>query len=541
MNYLTLLLLSLQLSECAIVTRNGDDIQIFELNTTATLKWNVDVIVIDKRVVIRYDVHYNDAPKAFLRGYDARRNTRPMTLANDPFNGRVSGTVTLNNGNRVLSVELQNVEYEDSGNFTLKFVSSVWRSLLTIENVAITLDVQGGPSKCGSQDLPKNFTCTKGNEISGSVTLCGKPRPNLSWMIGDQSINGTINSTKADQHQYTYSFKQNVTSKMCGKSVSYRATAGLFQNKDVSGKALIIIPSYGPSKCGDQDLPKNFTCSKGDEISGSVTLCGKPRPNLSWMIGDQSIKGTIDSTKTDQHQYTYSFKHNVTSKMCGESVSYRATGFKDNEVGSEALVVMGSYDITAPVFIQDRPCPVFTWDSDNHGLCEVDLLLSFPQNDNNFRNLTTNASAGSFRDCCFTAYATSVEYKTMVYLKTKDGNRFEISDINKPLTTVGLTKTTTTTTTTTATSTKNLQTMLIIGAYFGGIATVLLVLLVIFIVYRYSKQRNKDVNVNQEPQTTDSNSKTQPPANYEELLTFSKENSTYTPLGKEKVESHYEV
>uniref|UniRef100_A0A7M5WQG7 Uncharacterized protein n=2 Tax=Clytia hemisphaerica TaxID=252671 RepID=A0A7M5WQG7_9CNID len=171
------------------------------------------------------------------------------------------------------------------------------------------------------------------------------------------------------------------------------------------------------------------------------------------MIGDQSIKGTIDSTKTDQHQYTYSFKHNVTSKMCGESVSYRATGFKDNEVGSEALVVMGSYDITAPVFIQDRPCPVFTWDSDNHGLCEVDLLLSFPQNDNNFRNLTTNASAGSFRDCCFTAYATSVEYKTMVYLKTKDGNRFEISDINKPLTTVGLTKTTTTTTTTTATST----------------------------------------------------------------------------------------
>uniref|UniRef100_A0A7M5UP06 Ig-like domain-containing protein n=1 Tax=Clytia hemisphaerica TaxID=252671 RepID=A0A7M5UP06_9CNID len=95
----------------------------------------------------------------------------------------------------------------------------------------------------------------------------------------------------------------------------------------------------GPSKCGDKDLPKNFTCSKGDEISGSVTLCGKPRPNLSWMIGDQSINGTIDSTKADQHQYTYSFKHNATSEMCGKSVSYQATGFQNNEVSGSALII----------------------------------------------------------------------------------------------------------------------------------------------------------------------------------------------------------
>jgi len=85
---------------------------------------------------------------------------------------------------------------------------------------------------------------------------------------------------------------------------------------------------------------------------------------------------------------------------------------------------------------------------------------------------------------------------------------------------------------------ENLQTISIIGGFFGGIATVLLVELIIFIAYRYSRKRNKDVD---QVQTTDSNSRTQPPANYEELLAFSKENSTYTPLGKEKVESHYEV
>ena len=96
----------------------------------------------------------------------------------------------------------------------------------------------------------------------------------------------------------------------------------------------------GPLKCGNEDLPQNFTCSKGDEITGSVTLCGKPRPKLSWMIGNQSINGTIDSTNADQHQYTYSFKQKVTTDMCGKSVSYRGTGFQNNVVTGKALIVM---------------------------------------------------------------------------------------------------------------------------------------------------------------------------------------------------------
>ncbi len=98
--------------------------------------------------------------------------------------------------------------------------------------------------------------------------------------------------------------------------------------------------SGGPSKCGTQDLPKNYTCSKGEEITGSVTLCGKPRPNLSWMIGDQSINGTIDSTKADQHQYTYSFKQKLTSDMCGNCISYGATGYQTNEVTGSSLIQM---------------------------------------------------------------------------------------------------------------------------------------------------------------------------------------------------------
>jgi len=238
---ITFSLLLLAYIECAIVTRDDADTQISKLNSTATLKWNLNGVV-DESVATLYKVYYNQDKKDFLQ-QSINSNTLNTTLnvqqGNDPFNGRVSGAITLNNGTGVLSVELKNVEYEDSGNFTFEFVSTISINPPTIiqEKVDITLDVQGGPLKCGDQDLPKNFTCSKGDEIIGSVTLCGKPRPNLSWKIGDQSINGTIDSAKADQHQYTYSFKHNVTSEMCGKIVSYQATG--FQNNEVSGSALI--------------------------------------------------------------------------------------------------------------------------------------------------------------------------------------------------------------------------------------------------------------------------------------------------------------
>ena len=67
--------------------------------------------------------------------------------------------------------------------------------------------------------------------------MCGKPQPIVSWMIGDQSFNGTVDTTKADQHQYTYSFEQRITSDMCGKKISYQVTG--FQN--VSGSSLILL------------------------------------------------------------------------------------------------------------------------------------------------------------------------------------------------------------------------------------------------------------------------------------------------------------
>ena len=51
-------------------------------------------------------------------------------------------------------------------------------------------------------------------------------------MVGDQSFNGNVDSTKADQ--YTYSFKQTITSDMCGKIISNQATG-------FHGSSLILL------------------------------------------------------------------------------------------------------------------------------------------------------------------------------------------------------------------------------------------------------------------------------------------------------------
>ena len=101
------------------------------------------------------------------------------------------------------------------------------------------LFITGSPINCGDKDLPQVITCNSNEEISGNVTLCGKPRPTVSWIFGGKTFNGSVVQTNADQHQYMYSFKKEIDSGMCGKKISYQTTG--FGNIKVTGSSLIII------------------------------------------------------------------------------------------------------------------------------------------------------------------------------------------------------------------------------------------------------------------------------------------------------------
>ena len=97
-----------------------------------------------------------------------------------------------------------------------------------------------GPTElCGSKTLPKNFTCSENKEITGEVTFCGNPAPKLTWTIGGKIINGMIDSSKADQYQYTYYFKTTLKIEMCGKVLKYEAIG--YKNIKITGNSTILM------------------------------------------------------------------------------------------------------------------------------------------------------------------------------------------------------------------------------------------------------------------------------------------------------------
>ena len=133
------------LLDCAIVSIDGPQTQVFELNTTVTLKWKLNgVVTVDTN---QYSVRYNQSSKDVMQVVDNAETLNEDFLIKDDvrFKGRVSGVLILNEGNGSLSVTLQNVEYEDSGNFSLNIFSYTNGNPPTVinEHVDITLDVQG--------------------------------------------------------------------------------------------------------------------------------------------------------------------------------------------------------------------------------------------------------------------------------------------------------------------------------------------------------------------------------------------------------------
>ena len=81
------------------------------------------------------------------------------------------------------------------------------------------------------------------------------------------------------------------------------------------------------------------------------------------------------------------------------------------------------------VFIQTDGCPKLTWNADKHGLCDVDLLLTFVQKDGSMKSGTVPVADGIYQHCSLTMNAVSVFYKTLVYLKTKtNGIRIRTND-----------------------------------------------------------------------------------------------------------------
>ena len=75
-------------------------------------------------------------------------------------------------------------------------------------------------------------------------------------------------------------------------------------------------------------------------------------------------------------------------------------------------------------------CPLLTWEAEDHGLCEVDMFISFLQNDNSTINITIPVGNQAYRSCVVLTNAVAFYYKTTVYSINEQGHRVQINEDN---------------------------------------------------------------------------------------------------------------
>ena len=75
-------------------------------------------------------------------------------------------------------------------------------------------------------------------------------------------------------------------------------------------------------------------------------------------------------------------------------------------------------------------CPLLTWKAEDHGLCEVDMFISFLQNYNSTINITIPVGNQANRNCVVLKNAVAFYYKTTVYSINEQGHRVQINEDN---------------------------------------------------------------------------------------------------------------
>ena len=129
-------------TDCNIVSSDGKTSQIFEVNTTNTLEWNL--LNIPNEVEL-YNIVYtkdktNKEIKIGIAQIDSHNETTALKYEsnNNPFDqNRISGSLNLVNGNGTVILELKNLQYDEDGVFTLKSFIKVK------DEFGITVKVQG--------------------------------------------------------------------------------------------------------------------------------------------------------------------------------------------------------------------------------------------------------------------------------------------------------------------------------------------------------------------------------------------------------------
>ena len=123
------------------VVSNEGDLKVFEIGSNATLRWNLIGVPYGRSI---YNIFYykNDKKNRILSTssrFSTESRILDYNLNNNPFDwNRITGNLNLNNGNGTLSINISNVQSNESGVFSLELDSYAGDNATS----NITLDVQ---------------------------------------------------------------------------------------------------------------------------------------------------------------------------------------------------------------------------------------------------------------------------------------------------------------------------------------------------------------------------------------------------------------
>uniref|UniRef100_A0A7M5UU14 Uncharacterized protein n=1 Tax=Clytia hemisphaerica TaxID=252671 RepID=A0A7M5UU14_9CNID len=223
----------IKFSNSNIKFSNSKSLITVEYDNNVTLMWDLYDIERNTIIALYFDNKNNEIGS--LRISSISKNYTDWTLdLEKPLSTRIKDfKMVLNKGNGTLKFTIEDLKYDDSG---VLIVTNELAKLKAQHN--LTLNVEGGPHECGVKSLPQNITCSHDQVITQKVTLCGKPQPAVTWKIGDKEINGTVDKTETDKHQYTYTLKTKLMSDMCGRELSYVAN-GYHRKRTASSMILM--------------------------------------------------------------------------------------------------------------------------------------------------------------------------------------------------------------------------------------------------------------------------------------------------------------
>lgn len=161
-----------------------------------------------------------------------------------------------------IQLKIDQTQYNDTQRFgcTAFFQASEDSNLIVRETTSINLDIRGGPTKCGSSDLLSSQNVSVGDEISLTVHLCGRPKPQASCNH-EKSIVDDLLDPNEQKYEYRVELKP-ITAKECGTTITCYATANGNFEKSVMRLNVNLAPE-APFllKAGAKNDPdNNRTC-----------------------------------------------------------------------------------------------------------------------------------------------------------------------------------------------------------------------------------------------------------------------------------------